>query len=982
VKKYIASEPKEGELKHKARFRRWATACLAGATSLTGLSVLGLASSASAAGTSTGTLVASSAPTINAGIANQAAGSWTLTLTPGATGTATTTGVHITVKDFNETNHVGFDQIPTVTAPSVVGNTAFAIQAQVPTVSQTPTNATTVCNLTACVIDGNLLEFGYLDGAATTVNQPIDIIGVSYDVSTGSAPLATAPAGGPVVVTGTDDDAGLTTNVITPVTTSLDGASNPYDPSASNAAIAVVTGTTLVADQTPVIPPGATTALAGPAWELYLSGIGDSWASGDKYYITVARHDTSNCATLSKPDSIGFVGTPTVSVNAQQNGATTLPTFTVSTTSSGSCATFSGVENTLILTFTNSGTITSSNSQAVDVTISGVSYAVSGDLAAGTPPANEGNIDVASGYAAPAFTTCTIEGTSITNGCLSGGSTSGVTVPGPSNADIGSTAVTVTANTPSTTIETNFTSTGAQSVNNAISNVTITEGTPGALGGGVTGYACLELQNNAEWNNSTHTPTASASGGGMAVSAPIVETQGPQTGPNVLEFQITTPSSGTPGTITLSNLAVNFPTTAGLTLTAVLYYGGVNAACSGATEYTSSTGSHLITLAYIAGRTFGQSQDDTAATEFSYFNDDGCDGDEPTSAVLVTDQSYQDALSASYLAGSLDTGIMTTPTNSLNPVVLTELRNMGTTDVYVVGGPLAFSQANVSQLQATPSYACGGTQERITPGTNQVQDLIVHWIYGQNADGTAEAVGSYPGPGNVGTDYFQGAFGGEYNHTTGANGTSATNAPDSNVSTAIVATDAGFQDAASASTIAYNMSWPLFLTNGSSLSPEAAAGLTNMAIQQVIVMGGPLAISDSVVSQIEALGIAVLRIAGNDFTDTSQLTAQFELNSVNTSGQFNGLDWDSNYLISARGDYYTDAITASSLGEYPILLNLSPTSAGTYLPGFFHQVGQVLSDLDSIPEGDATTVNNLWFIGGDLAVAPSLRSTIETDLNG
>ena len=118
------------------------------------------------------------------------------------------------------------------------------------------------------------------------------------------------------------------------------------------------------------------------------------------------------------------------------------------------------------------------------------------------------------------------------------------------------------ANKPSVTLQTNFTSTGSSATNDAISPITITEGSPGALGGGVTGFdvrlADPDTRSTGEWNATTSTPTATLGGGFTAGTVPVtVETTGTQSGPGTLEFQIPTPSTATPGTVTLSGLAVN-----------------------------------------------------------------------------------------------------------------------------------------------------------------------------------------------------------------------------------------------------------------------------------------------------------------------------------------------------------------------------------------------------------------------------------------
>ncbi len=298
----------------------------------------------------------------------------------------------------------------------------------------------------------------------------------------------------------------------------------------------------------------------------------------------------------ASPTPSASLARPTVTATEATNGATNAPTVTASLAqaANSSCSSFSGINNELVLTFTNSGTITSGTAHdafghpyAVELTISGVSYAVSADVgtgAAGTPdgPTSLGNVDIANAYNTPP----TFGASGLTGAVATGErlpqrriDTTGATT-GPSNANIGTTAVTVVANHPSTTLQYNITSTGSEVVNQAISPITITEGTPGALSGGVTGWACLIVDSanghQPEWNPNS-TPTATASGGGMTVGTPQLLTPGGQTGPTELVFQVTSPSSGSPGTITLSNLSVNFPGFPNVQLLGTFRYGANNA---------------------------------------------------------------------------------------------------------------------------------------------------------------------------------------------------------------------------------------------------------------------------------------------------------------------------------------------------------------------------------------------------------------------
>ena len=801
------------------RFRRVATACAAGTIALSFLSVLGLASPAGAVlPTLNGTTIAASAPTIRPNLANQAAGNWTVTLTPGAIGSTTpaptscTTNpafFFLTVADFSETpGRVNFDHVPTVTAPSTVGNAGF-----------------TICGGANApfLVPGGLVVI-YSATAATTVNQPINITNVAYDTTA-------AAVSGPVVIHGEDVDGGYANsgvlNNITPPTASLSGAGLPYDPNASNAAIATPSAVTIFANTTPPVGPGTTTA-AG-SWSLPMNGVGNAWNTGDKLYITVARHNFTNCETAGSPDSVGFSGVPTLSFQAAFNGASVTPTATASFASMGSCSTFSGINNVLVITFTNSGTISTGSATdlfghayAAEITVSGVSYAVSGDVTA----ANQGNVAVTRppGYNAPPTFGNSGCGTCVPNDLLTSPANTTSAPGGASNANITVTSVTVVANKPSTTIQTNITSTGEAATNQPISPITISEGAPGSLGGGVTGFACVSLLGSggqhAEWNATTSTPTATLSGGFGTGTVPVtVQTTGTQTGPGTLEFQIPTPSTGTPGTVTLSGLSINFNSTGIFppTLTASLVYGAVNAACStGGTAYAKNP----FTVAFVAGRLFGQTQDATAGQlATATGNRPVCAPGVPsatneTPMVLVTNASYQDALSASYLAGQLHTDILTTPTASVSQDALNALRIDGVTEVFVVGGPLAVSQANVTQLQNTPSFNCGGVSQRTTIDGQPV-NLVVQQIFGQTADGTAAAVATFPGAGLPGTGNFQGAYAGTFNDTTGSNGSAASSAPDTPVTAAILATDQSFTDSASASVIAATNHFPLLLTGPS-----------------------------------------------------------------------------------------------------------------------------------------------------------------------
>lgn len=957
------------------RFRRTATATVVGVSMLGAMSLVEVVGAAPAFAAPSGSLAsggsvaAASAPPIQSTGTNQPAGNLTLTIPQGS---VTNNGdqITVTVEDSAGNGTIDFDHAPTVTA-------------------NTGSNDPALCSGTCTVSteDGTSNTFTItLNGGSGTVNTTESItIGASGN-NTDIGYDSTAAASGPVEVTA--DYVGATT-------TAFPGSDTT---AAANADVNSQTSETTYADATPDIAPGATSQ-AGP-WSVELTGSGTQWVSGDKIYLTVAHNDTINCETAGHPDSIGFSGTPTVTATVVENGATATPTLTASLAqaTNSSCAGASGVDNELVLTFSNSGTITATSADPVTINVSGVSYAVSGDTTSvgGTTGDLEGDVEVVTGYnTAPTFQSSLQTG-SVPDDELVCPAGQKCTEPsssgGQSNASVGVATLKLTANSPATTISFDDTGSNQEATAQSITDITIAEGTPGALGSGVVGWACIAFRGdgNQDTTEFDGTPTVTGSGGGLTTGNVSLLTSGSQSGPNELVFQVTTGSTGTAGTVTISGIKVNVPIGAYDTLS--FGYGAENAAdaCdraqdiapgdgSGAT-YTTVTDSIYVPAFFEATRTYGATADDTAAAEFEEIMGSSCDTTVP--AILATDQSYYDALSASYLAGQLGTGVLLTPTASLSSATLDALRSAGVTDVYVVGGPLAVSQADINQLEATPAY-CDGSERTSITGT--VQDLKVHQIYGQTADDTAEQVATYYPAYDVGTADYPAAYGTKtYNDTTGTAGSSASTAPDTPVATAIVVQDHGFQDAASGSVVAASEGFPVLLTPTGSLSAAASQGLVDDAIQQVIVLGGPLAVSDSVVSQIEALGISVLRIAGQDATDTSQLLATFETNAPPAdTGPANGLGWTPSYLGVARGDSYTDAITAGPLladyGPTPLLLTENTSTIGSYLPTYLKQAGQVGYDLSNPAEG---TINNLAVIGGPLAITPSLFTTLTTDLDG
>ncbi|MHB1555506.1 MAG: cell wall-binding repeat-containing protein, partial [Acidimicrobiales bacterium] len=387
-----------------------------------------------------------------------------------------------------------------------------------------------------------------------------------------------------------------------------------------------------------------------------------------------------------------------------------------------------------------------------------------------------------------------------------------------------------------------------------------------------------------------------------------------------------------------------------------------------------------------AHRIYGTTAAGTAAAELehAFTPSHGCPGTASSRpVVLATSQDFPDALSASYLAKSLSTGILLTASATLSQPTVTALRKEGITHVVVVGGPLAVSTAVVSALDALPVYSCGG-------GARTGAHLSVTRIAGPSAYDTAAAVAQSVPASFVGSADLSSAYAttnatggpGRYN-TTAGNASSAPGVLGAQ-RTAILATGATFPDAEAAAVLSYADDLPVLLTTPGSLSPEAQAAIGALHVTQVIVMGGPLAVSDAVVAQLEAAGISVLRVAGKDATTTAVQLAGLEVGQSTTGlgfGWAQGRHLDG--IVVARGTFFSDGLAGAPLaarggysgtGPEPLVLTESPRTVGPYLTAFLRMVGHAGIDHDGIP------IDTLTILGGPDAIAPSVVVGMQADL--
>jgi putative cell wall-binding protein len=188
-------------------------------------------------------------------------------------------------------------------------------------------------------------------------------------------------------------------------------------------------------------------------------------------------------------------------------------------------------------------------------------------------------------------------------------------------------------------------------------------------------------------------------------------------------------------------------------------------------------------------------------------------------ALLGRDDLFADSLSSGGAQGALNAPLLLTSRTALDQRVRAELQRLGVRTVFVLGGPAAIAPEVLTALRGA--------------GFGAVR------VAGDNRAGTAVAVAQR---------FFTRA-----NSAIVARGFGAT------------PTDTrAFADSLGAGAAAAATGQPLLLTATDRLSPETSSYLSDHAIDEVIVAGGPAAVSDAVVAQIERLGIEVTRAAGED----------------------------------------------------------------------------------------------------------------------
>jgi putative cell wall-binding protein len=753
----------------------------------------------------------------------------------------------------------------------------------------------------------------------------------------------------------------------------------------------------------------------------------NTFSGGDQLTFTVQNNGTiantaQNCSAAN--NVVGLAAAPTVTLGVNPNLTTTAnpstaangttagsttdtaPTFTVALGTSSSCVAQAGVHDEFTVTFTDHSTGTASDYYNFQIT--GLSYNVTAQATPG-----QVSLDVLAGSAntgGGAFALSTVYPNVDAGTSTSYPPTSAGTLPRTPTANSAIIDAYVSplqfAIAAPDTIQPDGTK-------QTIGNITLTETLPGQLNSGGETPDNYTLTFAAGVTVDTLSPAPTVTIAGNLASTEAV-TLGAVTA-NSVSFSVVggTATSG-PATITISG--VRLSSTSAVAVAATLNGGILNANGNPTKIYTpaatrtgtAASGAYPLPLAPVGlpatisvnSNTFQIGGTDRYATAAKLFQATvgtcSIAAGANRNAVLVDGTNYPDALSANYLAGALNTGILLTDPSFLPGATLGALRAEGVTTVYVVGGTAAVSAGIVTELAATPQYNCDGTV--VNSGATAAKLNVIR-IAGADRYATGQLVDQFTADLSSATSQFTSASD-LLSYTFGT----------ASLHTAFVASGANYPDALAAGPAVYQ-GYPLVLTDPNSLTASSAATLTSLGIQQVIILGGTSAVSAAVATQLAALNSIgttnVIRFAGTDRTDTARLVAEFELtlapaSSSGTGGLGSGDvlsgvgygGFPSNFLVNgvyaahgitvylANGGNYPDALAGGPLAGVsgsPLVLTASATTAGTGAPAFVAWV----ATLDGASNTAATgNVEDVTALGLSSAVSPSVLAAVATAASG
>ncbi|MEO2107946.1 MAG: cell wall-binding repeat-containing protein [Actinomycetota bacterium] len=276
--------------------------------------------------------------------------------------------------------------------------------------------------------------------------------------------------------------------------------------------------------------------------------------------------------------------------------------------------------------------------------------------------------------------------------------------------------------------------------------------------------------------------------------------------------------------------------------------------------------------------------------------------------VVGPSDDFTHTLAGAALAGALDAPMLLTPPDLLADTTADALRTMGAERVTLLGGPAAITSDVEDELAEDYAVTRVGDDDPYESAANIAQT-------------TRSIAGGLPELG-------------------------AQNMP-----TVALASGSDFPDALSISGPANDGAIPLLLTDPTSLPEATRDALVDLDPEHVIAIGGPDAISDDVLDEIEGDGRLTTRLGGINRTDTAAIVADWFLDA----GWF-----EDTTAILAAGDAFPDAVTAGQLSgqlEAPILLTANRDLLGEQAGSWFTESCPTLEVLQIVGGPEAVSVD-------------------------
>ncbi len=263
--------------------------------------------------------------------------------------------------------------------------------------------------------------------------------------------------------------------------------------------------------------------------------------------------------------------------------------------------------------------------------------------------------------------------------------------------------------------------------------------------------------------------------------------------------------------------------------------------------------------------------------------------DTSTDTVLIgRDNLFADSLSSGGAQGVLGAPLLLTPGEGLDDRVADEIERLGAERAILLGGVDALSEEVADDLEDVVD-----TVDRVEGPTRLETAVAVADELVDTSSDTAILARAYPADDGEPTQ--------------------------------------AFADALAAGAHAADVQLPLLLTQTDVLSTSTSEWLESNDIANVVVIGGNLAISDEVVTDLEDLGITVTRVGGESRAETAVSIAA-------ARGAATAADADSSLLVDgANADAWADAFPAALFASQqltPIVLvsgDTVPPETETYL---------------------------------------------------